>query len=1171
MLTPRKLYQKTIWNNDNDPPISAENLNKIEQGIQDAQEMVFETIEYTNTVSEQLLETVGNLDTLYQSLAPHGNEHHAEQYLTSSTLPIASTSTSGVVKVGERLSISDGVLSAIKQSDENFTTEYKNKLIGIEEGANKYIHPDTHPASMIVESSDRRFVSDAEKSNWNAKEDAFKKGQPSGYASLDSSGKIPLSQIPDIARQQMHIVRTIAERNSLSDLVKGDRCYVVTEGDSYIWDGSTWLIMADADWANVSLEWDNIVGRPISTVANIDDAVSKRHTHTNQAILDGITSLGSGKIITDAERIKLSGIEEGANKYIHPDTDGYKHIPAAGAENANKVLKATATAGYYTWGSVDWSEITNKPGSFVPSNHTHGAGDITSGTIDVTRLPAASTSAAGVVQLSTSTSSTSTTQAATPSAVKAAYDLAASKWTYNEDTIKAIKVATAGTADLALSVAWNNVLGKPSSFTPSSHSHGFGDITGYLGTTRLTEPDYLTGTISSVAKAKFDILRADRTAFLPASQIIIEKSTDGGQTWTDAGVSDTLKAQLFTGQRPSISIPLKNGIKSCDCMLRITITGVRYDVPLGTPETQKYNYWNAEYAKSTERYCTFDEGWVWLNSNSDRIYLKIEKATGANPNNWSTVREAFCSGWSGGNYFKLDGSNFGGSISQVTNYWNWRFTFRTCSTSHTFDDADLSETNKTIAQSIMHIKITGGNVWTPANNIMYNDHLYSWDENQNAFFPAEVRATTFKKSNGTEVSYEGHQHQWSEITNRSGGTLSLEGDSANTSGLTVSGSGTYSATINLKNTGASGGNFHIVATNNSWDHGPNRLVITSGGATSSNYVFSIDASGNPRWKGELKEGTVPWDRVTNVPELSAADHNHDSKYAPISHTHSAGNITSGTLTIARGGTNNTSYISDHFLIYNGSKIVSSGYTASSFAEANHTHPASMIVETSEKRFVSDAEKDSWNNRILVKPKGGKLWHFDTSLESTDGIKPLEGAVATLRPDEGRFGGAVAVEEGTENLLTPNQRSAETDTSGWATAIDNLSWDVASYGRTTAESYHGYASIYATTSGTRASEGVGQYVGTIVGGAGKTFTLSVYVKAPVGTKMQLLLLDDNAGGAFTSFTATGQWQRVSVTGLAHATIDPAWRWSINVEEPVAVTFYVDAVQLEAKPFATSFAG
>ena len=50
-------------------------------------------------------------------------------------------------------------------------------------------------------------------------------------------------------------------------------------------------------------------------------------------------------------------------------------------------------------------------------SHTHTANDLPNGT----------TSAKGIVQLSTSTSSTSTSLAATPSAVKQAYDLANSK------------------------------------------------------------------------------------------------------------------------------------------------------------------------------------------------------------------------------------------------------------------------------------------------------------------------------------------------------------------------------------------------------------------------------------------------------------------------------------------------------------------------------------------------------------------------------------------------------------------------------------------------------------------------------------------------------------------------------------------------------------------------
>lgn len=45
----------------------------------------------------------------------------------------------------------------------------KKKLDSIEWYANKYVHPKTHPASMITQSSQRRFVSDTEKSVWNNK------------------------------------------------------------------------------------------------------------------------------------------------------------------------------------------------------------------------------------------------------------------------------------------------------------------------------------------------------------------------------------------------------------------------------------------------------------------------------------------------------------------------------------------------------------------------------------------------------------------------------------------------------------------------------------------------------------------------------------------------------------------------------------------------------------------------------------------------------------------------------------------------------------------------------------------------------------------------------------------------------------------------------------------
>ena len=281
----------------------------------------------------------------------------------------------------------------------------------------------------------------------------------------------------------------------------------------------------------------------------------------------------------------------------------------------------------------------------------------------------------------------------------------------------------------------------------ASHTHDMSNVsTGSLATDRLSEVAYVTGSITRTARPLFDVLRADRTSFLPPSQIIIESSTDAGVTWKDAGVSDTNKARLFTGQRPSISIPLKAGVKSTDCMIRITVTGMRYNVPVNTPEVDKYQYWNSAYVQSTERYFTAEDCWVWLSSVADRIYMKVEKATGANPNSWSLDREAYQSGWSGGNYASLSGNTFGGGTTQTGNFWNWRFTFRTCTTSNNFNDAQLSSSYASSAQVINHIKVSGRNVWSYTNNYMYHDHLYNWDENQNAFFPATVRGTTLQST-----------------------------------------------------------------------------------------------------------------------------------------------------------------------------------------------------------------------------------------------------------------------------------------------------------------------------------------------------------------------------------------------------------------------------------------
>ena len=45
----------------------------------------------------------------------------------------------------------------------------RDKLAGIEDNANNYVHPATHPPAIIEQDANNRFVTDAEKSTWNGK------------------------------------------------------------------------------------------------------------------------------------------------------------------------------------------------------------------------------------------------------------------------------------------------------------------------------------------------------------------------------------------------------------------------------------------------------------------------------------------------------------------------------------------------------------------------------------------------------------------------------------------------------------------------------------------------------------------------------------------------------------------------------------------------------------------------------------------------------------------------------------------------------------------------------------------------------------------------------------------------------------------------------------------
>lgn len=256
--------------------------------------------------------------------------------------------------------------------------------------------------------------------------------------------------------------------------------------------------------------------------------------------------------------------------------------------------------------------------------------------------------------------------------------------------------------------------------------------------------------VTPLTRALIDNCRANKLAFLPADQIIVEKTIEGGKTWTDAGVSDETKVYVFSGVRYGyIALPQISGKMNTLCGVRVTFTAMKYDVPSGTAETDKYKYWNKNYVKSAERYCNLDYFWLWVNSIDNAISVKLEAASGAYPDKWSIHYDGKLrmTGWSGPNIIKQPTEKllgvFGGSPSQTTQAWNYRFTFMTVPSN---GETKLSTNFETKSQSIFAIRGYGTKNWASSNDLMATDNIYSVDVDKSTTFPATVSAPVFKEN-----------------------------------------------------------------------------------------------------------------------------------------------------------------------------------------------------------------------------------------------------------------------------------------------------------------------------------------------------------------------------------------------------------------------------------------
>lgn len=194
---------------------------------------------------------------------------------------------------------------------------------------------------------------------------------------------------------------------------------------------------------------------------------------------------------TTTDKSKLAGIEEGANKYIHP---------ASGVIVGDYTKVTVDINGHVTSGSNPTTLSAYGITDAANKSHTHVNSDITSldaskltGTIDIARLPQGALERLFVVATDTDRFKLTTSNIQKGDTVKVTstglmYFVVDDTKLSTEDGYEQY---TAGTAT---AVAWSGITEKPTTFSPSAHTHTTSDISNFP--TSIKNPTTLSVTVN---------------------------------------------------------------------------------------------------------------------------------------------------------------------------------------------------------------------------------------------------------------------------------------------------------------------------------------------------------------------------------------------------------------------------------------------------------------------------------------------------------------------------------------------------------------------------------------------------------------------------------------------------------------------------------------------------
>lgn len=216
---------------------------------------------------------------------------------------------------------------------------------------------------------------------------------------------------------------------------------------------------------------------------------------------------------------------------------------------------------------------------------------------------------------------------------------------------------------------------------------------------------------SPIDAAMVPFLGANRFAFAHAGGITVEYSTDAGETWLDYGLSDAEKVGLLTIPNRKIHIgKAPDNPLTPASMLRVTINPKKIGL---------YTRLNKFIMQITTNGCS-------------NCYCTIDASLKSTPETFKVFADkARLGGWSGWNVINTeDLTTYANDVNRQ--YDIIRFTFG-CTEVDT----------KYWGLGVYCIFGFGGAGWQTPSNMADNGHLYKWDWMQSAYFPANVKATTF--------------------------------------------------------------------------------------------------------------------------------------------------------------------------------------------------------------------------------------------------------------------------------------------------------------------------------------------------------------------------------------------------------------------------------------------